>query len=560
MCAVGTTPAGSQTPTDRGVYWPPIERASAAAPLPTLDAVRDRLPVPVLEGEDGRRFVPLYWKAWELAFTHLERPTPGSGLVADYLDAAFSDNIFLWDTAFMMRFARYGHRAFPFEGSLDNFYALQTADGFICREFRKRDGAPVMYPTRRDAINPPLLARAEWEYVLLSGDVSRAARVLPALERFAEWVGEHRSVTIDQGELYWNTPFGSGMDNTPHEPAPSQPGREAWVGMTAQVADMHAHLALLASVASAGEAGGNATRAQEHRRRAARIAQDLHDHLWDPDQRVYRRRVAPAEVGAPLAPGAVRARFVGALTIDSFWPMWMRVDEPTMPAGRAAMLRDRLMDPRGFLTDVPFATLARSEPLFDARGGYWRGASWAPTTTMAIDGLHRHAFEDDARATTRVLLLRMAEVFERTGTIWENYAPLLDDSGAARPGVPAKGDFVGWSGVAPIALLIEQVLGIRADALGVAIRAERIERGDEPTIDWTIARIDGHGLDNLRLGQGTLSLRCAAREDARASARVTITTDVRVRLRLRNGGAIWEGVVFPGVRTIDVPHRPRTAP
>lgn len=38
------------------------------------------------------------------------------------------------DTAYMMYFARYGHQAYPFITGIDNAYARQHENGFICQE------------------------------------------------------------------------------------------------------------------------------------------------------------------------------------------------------------------------------------------------------------------------------------------------------------------------------------------------------------------------------------------------------------------------------------------
>jgi hypothetical protein len=36
----------------------------------------------------------------------------------------------MWDSAFILLFARYGSRAFDFQRTLDNFYAKQHPDGY----------------------------------------------------------------------------------------------------------------------------------------------------------------------------------------------------------------------------------------------------------------------------------------------------------------------------------------------------------------------------------------------------------------------------------------------
>ena len=75
----------------------------------------------------------MYWKAWEIGFGNFHEPHPGSGYVSQFIDAAFNQNIFLWDTCFMTMFCNVAHPLVPGIGSLDNFYAKQYEDGEICR-------------------------------------------------------------------------------------------------------------------------------------------------------------------------------------------------------------------------------------------------------------------------------------------------------------------------------------------------------------------------------------------------------------------------------------------
>jgi len=53
----------------------------------------------------------------------------------------------------------------------------------------------------------------------------------------------------------------------------------------------------------------------------------------------------------------------------------------------------------------------------------------------------------------------VANVYKSTGTFWENYSPE-----EAAPGKPAKGDFVGWSGIGPIMFFLEYGIGLKPDA------------------------------------------------------------------------------------------------
>lgn len=103
-------------------------------PLPTFDQVQDQLPLPIWDGHDD--YIRCYRKAWQLAFGNLRQPEPGSGFVSNYIDTAFNDCLFMWDSAFILMFGKYANHIFPFQNTLDNLYAHQHRDGYICREIR----------------------------------------------------------------------------------------------------------------------------------------------------------------------------------------------------------------------------------------------------------------------------------------------------------------------------------------------------------------------------------------------------------------------------------------
>ena len=243
-----------------GAYFP--KKKYVKKPIPKLADVKTQLPIPLLAKDSG--FVEMYWKCWEIAFRGIKSPAEGSPLVSNWIDEAFSENIFQWDTIFMMMFARYAHSVFPAIESLDNFYALQRESGFIGREYRESDGRLIHYdfdgglfsPSGyKNSVNPPLFAWAEVESFRLTGDKSRFESVLPVLDKYAEWLNKNGDPEAKDWEnngrksknsvhhLYWNTPLGSGMDNTPR---PAENG-SGWVEMSAQMAIMYNNLAVIAN-------------------------------------------------------------------------------------------------------------------------------------------------------------------------------------------------------------------------------------------------------------------------------------------------------------------------
>lgn len=164
---------------------------------------------------------------------------------------------------------------------------------------------------------------------------------------------------------------------------------------------------------------------------------------------------------------------------------------------------------------------ARPAPAYRADGGYWLGAIWPSTQYMVLRGLGRAGRDDLAHAIACNHVANVTKVFEQTGTLWENYAP---ESAAA--GNPARRDFVGWAGIGPITVLLENVLGIRPAANG---------RG----LIWDIRLLEGHGVRRYPLGGGGwIDLTCGPRQSATDApdVQVTATGDVTADVKLR-----WEG-------------------
>lgn len=500
-----------------GSYF--AKKSYTPEPLPTFAEVRDKLPNPVLDGRP--ELVAMYWKCWELAYQHLRQPTKGTPLVSNYLDAAFGGNIFQWDTIFMVMFARYGHAEFPAIQSLDNFYARQHAGGFIVRELLV-DGSDFYYHGPVNAVNPPLFSWAEVESFRVTGDKSRFAEVLPVLEKYVDWLnadGDARGYNerpdwIKYGrraagsvhQLYWNTPLGSGMDNTPRD-------GNGWVDMSCQMVMQYNNLATICDELKQPE------KAAGFRRKAQEIGARINKWCWNEKDGFYY------DVRNDGTQFKVK-------TSGGFWPMLTGIASNKQCDRLVAHLKDE----KEFWRPFVFPTLAADEKQYKDNGNYWEGSVWAPTNYAIIKGLEKCGKEDFATAATDKYLSAMDDVFKSTGTIWENYAP----EEPLRPGQPSRPDFVGWSGDGPIALLIENMLGFRAD--GVRHR-----------LGWRLTRTDRHGIERLRMGEITLSAVCAARNDLNAPAHIIITTNKPLTLVVSKNGRDHSFEIPGGTQAIEVP-------
>ena len=94
--------------------------------------------------EDGCAFMVteelserMYDKALEITKSKVRGGDSEPFFKKPFVDAAFSDNIFLWDSCFIVAFAKYHMEELPVYQALDNFYDRIEEDGFICREYRK---------------------------------------------------------------------------------------------------------------------------------------------------------------------------------------------------------------------------------------------------------------------------------------------------------------------------------------------------------------------------------------------------------------------------------------
>ena len=121
---------------DRGMYFD--KKEYDGAPLLSYEEVKDRLPVPIVSSHP--EWVDCYKYAIQVLYTNVHRPTEGSGFVSNFVDAAFNDDIFLWDTVFMTLFCNLLHPYVPGICSLDNFYCKQFDDGEIPREMVRDTG------------------------------------------------------------------------------------------------------------------------------------------------------------------------------------------------------------------------------------------------------------------------------------------------------------------------------------------------------------------------------------------------------------------------------------
>jgi serine/threonine protein kinase len=476
---------------DSGVRGKYFEKKSySGSAIPRFEDYKDKLPIPILEDEP--QYVELYWKAWQLAFQHLKAPAAGSPLVSNYIEQGNGGDFgtFQWDIIFMMMFGRYAHHVFPFNESLDNFYARQYENGYIFFEIDDSNGAgaDMVISERQNSVNPPLFSWAEREYARISGDQSRFAKVLPALQKYAEWLEKYRRKSGTAHKLFWNTPIGSGMWHSPRHGS-------GWVDMSAQMVLMYEDMADMAERLNMKQP------AKTYRSRASEIASSINRFMWNERDGLYY------DIDD-------QGKQIPCKTVACFWPLIAGICDKQ----QVSKLMLNLKDPKAFWRHDVFPSLAADQRGYRPDACTWEGGVWASTNVMIIKGLDRYPSVEGegefAVKAVRRYLDNMCAVYKATGTIWQSYSAESD-----APGTAAKRDMVGWSGLGPIELLIEDVLGIQADGL-------------EKTISWRLARIDRHGIENLRFGEITASLVASRRDNLNSPAEILVTTDKPFELRV----------------------------
>ena len=464
----------TDAPVERGMYY---KGKGAGGKLFSYDEVRDKLPQPVLPGRPA--WLGCYDYALKIAFSNAKLPEPGSGFISAFVDAAFNQDIFLWDTVFITMFADFARPFLPGIEALDNFYIKQLPDGEIPREMvRKtgedfpfwvnREGLPLHsyfhnhYGLRKlstqtppkveemyfpdlgrpqeeaawytlDNLNHPLLAWGELTSYSLTGNAERLTEVFhPLLKQYEAM----RTLLRHTNGLYagdWAV-----MDNSP---------RNKYLGCCLDTScEMVFFAAQLIEMMDILEAKG-LMKADEKLRlelddHRVSLTETINDLLWDEKTGFY----------FDLKPDGSRAP---VKTIAAYWALAAGVADRE----QAENLVRWLEEPSAFKRIHRIPVCAASEEGYDPRGGYWRGSVWAPTNTMVLYGLEKYGFNALAREIALNHLDIVAQVWEDTGTIWENYPPDSVSSADAD-----KKDFVGWSGMGPIRYLLRYALGLVPDA------------------------------------------------------------------------------------------------
>jgi len=482
-----------------------ITQTGGNGQIPTFQEAKKVLPIPELPQHSG--FVEMYWRAWEIAWTNLKRPNSENGFISPYMKAVDRSVLSMWESCFVSLYGLYARRAFDFTGAFDNFYAHQHEDGFIVREISTEDGSDLFYPFGPNSTGPNFLAWVEWRNYRATGDNGRLAKIFWPLMALHRWYRANR--TWPNG-MYWATGESSGLGNQPRVPD-SQFHHRHWTWVDA---NMQAILdcRVLEQFASQLDQPELVRELADERAALIRL---VNEHLWDEEASFFKDVDGNGHYS--------RIKSIGAY--------WSLLDKDIIPPKRLESFLRHLRETWAFKMShrVPSQS-ADSEGYNPDTGNGCRGGVWPPLNYVVAHGVNNVGLPKLAHRIAINHLENIWEVYQRTDTMWENYAPER-----AAPGDPAEKDFVGPSGISPITMLLEHVIGIR--------------------VDWPLRRVvwnrlldtsAAYGVKNFPFGpEGTFDI-------VGDSAQVVVVTDVPFTLAIQDNGFSIQTAVPVGTSEIDL--------
>ena len=461
---------------------------------PTFEAIKSKLPEPYWPVRP--EVVESYWRIWELEFSYLHPVTKENDFVSPYIEPPFSGDIFMWDACFVALMTQYGHRAFSFTRSLDNFYRKQHPDGFICRQISMKNGLDIFERFDPSSTGPNLLPWPEWEYFIHLNDTVRLKNVFPPLLAFYQWYRTNR--TWPDGS-YFSSGWGCGMDNQPRLPKGEEydprfsHGFVSWIDITLQQLFVGKILIQMADILGRQ----NDVKSIEEEVKALTVF--VQKNMWDEKTAFFYDRLRDGKLNY-------------VQSIAAYWSLLAGVISPE----KAERFIQHLENPDKFARKHRIPTLAADNPDYDPNG-YWLGPVWPPTNYMTLKGLTKFKKDSLAHEIAFNHVTNVSKIYKKTGTFWENYHP---DSIL---GIAMK-DFVDWNSLL-VNNLFEYVFGFRADV-------------PKNTLLIDVRLTDEYGVKNYPFGKnGLLDIDCKKRQKATDKPSLTIQSNIPLTIILnwRNG-------------------------
>ncbi len=461
---------------------------------------KEKLPQIVLDAHP--EWIALYDDAWKRAFVNVDY-TEKEGWKPFLSCIPGLGRMWQWDSCFMAMYTRYSNGTITALNNLDNLYRLADKEtGFISMAYDIDTDAPAVWA--QHAINPPLMAWAEWENYEQSGDASRFTQVLPVLYNFYQFIErEHKA---ENGSYTFGRSNDSGMDNAPRGDNSRQ---VAHIDLACQQALSAMYMAKMYEVC--GDEEKKAYFEQEH----TRIKELINRIHWNEKTGFYYD---------------VFVLFNNVLnhkTAAAFWCLISDVAE----GERKRRVIEHMFNEEEFYTPHPFASLSMDDPNFDPLGGYWLGGVWPPTNYAAMRGLKNTGRWYLGREAAIKHVSKMCDIWQSKeyGSIWECYSPMKDRPSNGKGDYLVRSNFVGWSALGPIAELIENILGFRFSA-------------PENMVEWYLYDQGRYGIENICFGDNRISLVCESCtvEKVVFKAKAEKAFTLKVKMPYRDAWGVYE--------------------
>jgi putative isomerase len=376
--------------TDRDAIVRELQIADPARnPYVTLDQWLAEAPK-LGSGSAGRKAA--FARAW--ATLWIDTQPAGGAWIHPIISpgANYMRGIWIWDTGFhVLGLLHGGPKARQLAiWQIEVMLSGQHPSGKIPREVH-RDGpkflgdfgiqAPGILTLAANRLHETARAPAERDALK-----TKLEEFYPRLVRNHEWFFTHTEQ--GRGLCRWQG-WDSGWDNSPR-----------WDGGLKEALDLDCWLYLdRLELAKMAQALGKADHARQWDRRAQNLRDLIRKYHWNDALGCYNDTRVD---GAPSS----------AITPVIAWPLWTGIATPEQARRSVA----HLQDPQELATAWPLSSAARKLPSYDPRG-YWRGPTWINLNWIAIRGLERYDFKEEAAA----LRARTLELIARTPILYEYY-------------------------------------------------------------------------------------------------------------------------------------------
>ncbi|MBU0477695.1 hypothetical protein KKC91_03915 [bacterium] len=260
------------------------------------------------------------------------------------------------------------------------------------------------------------------------------------LSRFIKWILENRSFT-SSGLLGWlkiedSTLCRCGESGWDNSPRFDHSGADDNIDL---VTYMVGELSILAKLALILKKKKDKDFFDENKERLVKL---INEKMWCEEDDLYYDLNG-------------RGEFIKVKTPACFLPLLAKIPDER----RAAILRDKLMDEKEFLTRMPIPSVSPVEKVFEK--DMWRGPTWVNISYMIIEGLKNYGFVEDARIIAKRIVEEIDRWYQKIGVLMEYYdcEGKEDPRYMLRKGSRNKGARVirdyGWTAALYIALVNE---------------------------------------------------------------------------------------------------------